>query len=66
MLGANEQAKLELFNALGNSVGVLTDGYQIQGEHNANFIVNVLPAGSYYLRLSTYNGQTSASVKVVH
>jgi hypothetical protein len=65
-LGANEQAKLELYNALGNQVGILADGYQTMGMHTAHYVVSTLPAGSYYVRLSTYNGQTSATVKVVH
>jgi hypothetical protein len=65
-LDANEQAKLELIDALGQQVGVLADGYQTKGDHTASFIVSSLNSGSYYLRLSTYNGQTSATVKVVH
>jgi uncharacterized repeat protein (TIGR01451 family) len=66
MLGASEQAKLEIFNTLGVQVGVLADGYQNIGKHTAHFIVNALAGGSYYLRLSTYNRQTSATVKVVN
>ncbi len=65
-IDANEQAKLELIDALGQQVGVLADGYQTKGDHTASFIVSQLMSGSYYLRLSNYNGQTSATVKVVH
>ena len=66
ILDANEQAKLEICNTLGLQVGVLADGYQNRGKHTARFIVGGLPAGTYYLRLSTYNGQATVAVKVVH
>ncbi len=66
VLGANETAKLEMINTLGMTVGVLAEGYQIQGEHIANFIVSQLTGGSYYVRLSTQSGQTTATVKVIH
>jgi len=65
-LGSSDMARLEMFNTLGVRVGVLTDSYQTQGEHTANFIVAALPEGSYYLRLSTQSGQTTASVRIIH
>jgi uncharacterized repeat protein (TIGR01451 family) len=65
-LGANEEATLSMFNPLGVQVGVLADGFQTQGQHVAHFVVSGLVEGSYYLRLSTTSGQTSAGVRIVH
>ena len=66
LLGTNEEAKLEMFNALGQQVGLLTDGFQNQGDHTTHFNISSLPEGTYYLRLSTFSGQTSTSFKIVH
>ena len=66
-LGMGEGAKLEIFDVRGQQVGVLANGYQMQGDHTVTFNVGSLPEGTYYLRLSTDGGQvTSASVKVIH
>ena len=65
-LGMGEGAKLVMFDVRGQQVGVLADGYQMQGEHTVTFNVGTLPEGSYILRLSTESGQASASVKVIH
>ena len=66
LLGTNEVAKLEMFNALGERVGVLADGFQSQGDHIAHFDVSSLAEGSYILRLSTLSGQNSMEFKVLH
>jgi uncharacterized repeat protein (TIGR01451 family) len=64
-LGAQEEATLELVNTLGQTVGVIAQGSQSQGEHVAHYIVSALPEGSYYVRLSTQFGQTTTTVKIV-
>ena len=60
-LGSSDITRLELFNTLGVSVGVLADGFQTQGEHIVNYMVGSLAEGSYYLRLSTSRGQTTCN-----
>ncbi|GEM_PF-5068742 len=65
-LGTNEVAKLEMFNTLGQQVGVLADGFENQGDHTTHFNISSLAGGTYYLRLSTLAGQTSASFQIVH
>ncbi len=66
LLGASDMARLEIFNTLGVQVGVLADGFQTQGEHTVNFMIGSLPEGSYYLRLSTNQGQASAALRIIH
>lgn len=66
IMGSNEVIQLELFNALGVSVGTLAQGYQNEGLHSAKFSVDKLPSGSYYLRLSSRFAQSSMSVEIVH
>jgi hypothetical protein len=66
ILGSNEEIRLELFNAVGVSVGTLVAGYQNEGVHSAKFQVEHLPSGSYYLRLSSRFNQSSMSVKIEH
>ena len=65
-LGANEDSRLELFNTLGQSVALLSDGFQTQGEHQSSFNVVALAEGTYYLRLTTRFGKATAIVKVIH
>jgi hypothetical protein len=65
MLGSNEEVRLELFNTLGEQVGVLWQGYQPEGLHAVHYMLNNLPEGSYYLRLSSRFSQTSTSVSII-
>ena len=65
-LGTSETVRLELFNPLGQSVAVISEGFQTQGTHQLNYNVSTLESGTYYLRLTTLLGKTSAAVKVIH
>jgi uncharacterized repeat protein (TIGR01451 family) len=65
-LGASEAVRIELFDPLGRSVGIITDGFQTQGSHQINYHVGTLAEGTYYLRLTTRYGKASAVVKVIH
>lgn len=65
-LGASEAVRIELFDPLGKSVGVIADGFQTQGLHQLNYHVGTLAEGTYYLRLTTRFGKASAVVKVIH
>ncbi len=65
-LGASEAVRIELFDPLGKSVGVIADGFQTQGLHQLNYHVGTLAEGTYYLRLTTRFATTSAVVKVIH
>jgi hypothetical protein len=65
-LGKSEEAKLELFNTLGESIAILADGYQTQGLHQVQHNMSALSDGTYYLRLSNRSAQTTAVVKVIH
>jgi len=65
-LGENGVVRLELFNVLGQSVAVLSDGYRTLGKHQESFNVASLQDGSYYLRLTTRSGRATARVTVVH
>jgi hypothetical protein len=64
--GSNGPTRLELFNSLGQSMGVLANGFDTQGEHDLIYNVIPLPEGTYYLRLSSGFGKTSAVVTVIH
>ncbi len=48
--------KLEIFNQLGQSIQLLSSGFQVPGGHTAVFESGDLPSGVYYYRLSTENG----------
>jgi hypothetical protein len=65
-LGSGEDTRLELFNTLGQSVGLLSDSFQTQGQHQGSFNVGALSEGTYFLRLTTRFGKASAVVKVIH
>jgi hypothetical protein len=65
-LGSGEDARLELFNSLGQSVALVSEGYQTKGEHQSTLNVSSLAEGTYYLHLTTRFGKASAVVKVIH
>ena len=51
-LSHDEYVRLEVFNALGQSVGVLVDGVRPPGSHTVRFYASGLPSGLYVYRLS--------------
>jgi hypothetical protein len=53
LLGRRADVRLEVFNELGARVAVLREGMAESGISAARFDVRGLPAGSYYLRLSS-------------
>lgn len=56
-LPTGQQARLELFDALGRSVAVVAEGHHLAGRHAAELPVQGLRSGVYFYRLTT-NGQT--------
>ncbi len=53
---APQQVRLEVFNALGQRVQVLVDGWVEAGVHEARFEAHTLPSGTYFSRLITEAG----------
>ena len=47
----SEYVRLEVFNAVGRSIGVLVEGIQPAGHHHVRFDASVLPSGLYIYRL---------------
>jgi hypothetical protein len=66
ILTTSEDARLELFNVLGQSAAIVSDGFQTQGKHETSFNAGTLAEGTYYLRLTTHSGEATAVVKVIH
>ncbi len=65
-LGAGENARLELFNTLGQSVALISDSFTAQGSHQKSFNVTSLAEGIYHLRLTTPSNEAVVTVKVIH
>lgn len=49
--------RIDLFDALGIHVTTITHGHHDSGRYEAGITVNTLPSGSYYVRLSSAQGQ---------
>jgi hypothetical protein len=64
-IGASEDVRIELFNTLGDPVGIVTEGWQQQGSHTIEYNVGSLPEGNYLLRLTTRFGTTATSLKLI-
>jgi hypothetical protein len=65
-INANDFVRLELFDMLGKSYGVVENVHRPEGRHEVSYNVALIPEGSYVLRLSTQNGHASAVVKIIH
>jgi hypothetical protein len=52
-LATGGNASLKVYNALGNVVATLLDGYQSAGKHEAMFDASELPSGTYYYTLKS-------------
>ncbi len=50
-LSRSEHVRLEVFDAMGRSVAVLTDGMRTLGQHSVRFDGRILPSGLYVYRL---------------
>ena len=55
--------KLEVFDALGRSIGILFEGNMSSGSHSITFNAESLPSGLYYYSLSS--GEFSLSKKMI-
>jgi len=62
-LSAPVRVRLEVFDAIGRSVGLLVDGMRPAGQHNARFKADGLPSGLYVYRLQA--GQTTLTRKML-
>lgn len=51
-----QHVRLTVFNLLGQAVQVLVDGYTEAGQHEARFMAQDLPSGTYFTRLETRTG----------
>ena len=52
-LPSNQRVRLAVYNALGQQVQVLVDGWMEPGRHTVRFRANGLPSGTYFTRLET-------------
>ncbi len=57
--------KIELFNSLGQSMGMLFDNFQEVGKHVINIDAANYPAGSYYFTVTTANGRNTGKFNIV-
>lgn len=62
----DEFITLELFNPIGESVGLVTDGFHIAGNHKINFDTGLLSSGRYLLKLSSKLGKVTTFVTIIH
>jgi glycosidase len=62
-LPQSAEVRLEVFNALGQRVALLTDGRQTAGQHQVSFEASGLASGVYIYRLST--AETSITKKML-
>ena len=59
---SNQRVRLTVYNALGQQVQVLVDGYMDSGSHQARFAAHQLPSGTYFTRLETEAGTFTKSI----
>ena len=60
ILPRSDHVRLEAFNAAGQRVATLVDGFQDGGEHKVRFQANHLSSGVYFVRLVTSRGTHTA------
>jgi hypothetical protein len=51
-----QQVRLSVFNLMGQRVKMLVDGHLEAGQHEARFVAQDLPSGTYFTRLETRTG----------
>jgi len=56
---------LELYNQLGEKVGVIEDGWKNQGIWSVAYNTGVLPSGTYFLKLSSGDNAVTKQMKIV-
>jgi len=66
MIADKGQARIEVFNALGQSVKVLIDEAHERGNHKVLFNASALPEGLYFYSLSSKGQQLQKRMLVVH
>ena len=52
----SQYIRLKIYNALGDEISTLTEGYAAQGLHSYNFIASAFSSGVYYYRLYGSDG----------
>lgn len=57
--------QIEVFNSLGQSVGIIYSGVQFAGIHGLNFDVSNYVSGAYYYTVTTSNGTETGKFNVV-
>lgn len=57
---------LELYDALGQKLGLLDTGYRHPHQYTVSYDVSNLVAGTYYLRLSSNTGAVSIPLVILH
>ena len=62
---ARTKVSLALYNAIGEKITQLVEGVEEKGKHDIEFDTTGIPAGVYYARLSTGQGQISRKVTVI-
>lgn len=58
--------RLELYNVMGQKVGILDSGYRHPHQYTVSYDVSNLAAGMYYLRLSSDSDALSIPLMIVH
>jgi hypothetical protein len=64
-LEASGEVELAVYDLSGRRIAELVDGSQSKGHHKVHWNTNGWPAGIYFYRLSSVDGQLSTSGKVV-
>lgn len=65
LIGQPMNLRLELFNHLGEHVAVIDEGFKPGGMHTVRYNTSQLPAGGYYLRLSSETNQIIKQMVIV-
>jgi len=65
LLGSEMNIRLEVYNQLGEYIATVEQGFRTRGVQSVHYNTSHLPAGTYYLRLSSANASTSKSMVIV-
>jgi hypothetical protein len=65
-LGKSEDVRLEVFNSLGESIGVIAEGFASSGLHDVTYNVSSLAEGTYHIRLSNRFETITKGINIIH